>query len=86
MTCHCPGATATNFAATAGNDKSRLFRRRGVADAASVARQAYRAMHRGKVLAVHGALNRAVMESLRISPRALATSIAASLNRAVPGA
>ena len=81
VTCYCPGATATNFAAVAGNDKTRLFQRAGVADAKAVARQAYRAMQRGKVLEVHGALNLAVMEALRVSPRSLARSIAASLNR-----
>src|SRR5262249_6614918 len=43
----CPGATATEFAAVAGNDKSALFKS-GVADAASVARHGYRAMLAGK--------------------------------------
>jgi short-subunit dehydrogenase len=81
VTCHCPGATATNFAATSGNDKSRLFKRGAVADAPAVALHAYKAMQAGKVLAVHGAMNRAVVQSLRFSPRALVTKIAAALNR-----
>jgi short-subunit dehydrogenase len=81
VTCHCPGATATEFATTAGNDKTRLFQRKGVADAKSVALHAYRAMMAGKVLSVHGALNWMAMESLRVAPRSVARSIAASMNR-----
>jgi short-subunit dehydrogenase len=81
VTCHCPGATATNFAAAAGNDRSRLFQRGGVADAPTVARHAYRAMQAGKVLAIQGTLNRFLVQALRVSPRATATRIAAGLNR-----
>ena len=81
VTCHCPGATHTEFGAKAGNDKSRLFQRTGVAEAPEVARHAYRAMMNGETLAVHGMLNRIVMESIRFSPRSLARSVAAALNR-----
>jgi hypothetical protein len=80
VTAHCPGATATNFAATAGNEKSRLFRG-GAADAGDVARHAYRAMMSGRVLAIHGALNKMQIQSLRLSPRAVVRGIAARLNR-----
>ncbi|MBX3188108.1 MAG: SDR family oxidoreductase [Labilithrix sp.] len=81
VTCHCPGATKTEFAATAGNDKSRLFQRSGVADAKDVALHAYKAMMSGEILAVQGALNWIAFEALRFTPRALARSIAAGLNR-----
>jgi short-subunit dehydrogenase len=81
VTCHCPGATATEFAAVAGNDKSRLFQRGGVADPKSVAQHAYRAMMKGRVLSIHGALNWLGMESLRFAPRAVVRSVAASLNK-----
>ena len=81
VTCHCPGATATDFATTAGNDKSRLFQRSGVADPKSVATHAYRAMMNGDVLSVHGALNWLGVQGVRLAPRAVARSIAASLNR-----
>ncbi len=81
VTCHCPGATATEFAVTAGNDKSRLFQRPGVADAKSVAAHAYRAMMKGQVLAIHGTLNWMVMEAVRFAPRSLARAIASSLNK-----
>ena len=82
VTCHCPGATATDFAATAGNDKAPLFTGGRVATAHDVAVHAYRAMMNGEVLAVHGALNWLGTFSVRFSPRSVVTSIAAKLNRA----
>ena len=81
VTCHCPGATATEFSTISGNARSRLFQRGAVADARDVAQHAYRAMHKGRVLAIHGALNGLMMESLRFSPRSLVRKIAAGLNR-----
>jgi hypothetical protein len=80
-TCYCPGATKTEFASTAGNDKTRLFQRSGVAEAKDVALDAYRAMMKGHVLAVHGTLNWIGMQSLRLSPRSIVRSVAASMNR-----
>jgi hypothetical protein len=81
VTCHCPGATHTEFAARAGNAESRLFQRPGVATAPEVAGDAYRAMMKGRVLAVHGVLNWIVMQSVRFSPRAMVRSITANLNQ-----
>ncbi|HSP80281.1 MAG TPA: SDR family oxidoreductase [Myxococcaceae bacterium] len=83
VTTYCPGATQTEFAARAGNDKSRLFQRSGVAQAPEVAEDAYEAMMRGKVLAVHGVLNWLGMQSVRLAPRAAVRAIAASLNQRV---
>jgi len=81
VTAHCPGATATEFATRAGNDKTALFKS-GVARADEVAAHAYRATMRGQTLAIHGAKNWLMIESQRIAPRALVRSIAARLNRA----
>jgi short-subunit dehydrogenase len=81
VTCHCPGATKTEFASTAGNDKSKLFQRSGVADAKDVAMHAYRAMMDGQVLSVHGFMNKVGFHGLRITPRSVARGIAASLNK-----
>lgn len=80
VTCHCPGATATQFAGRAGNDSSRLFQRPGIAKAEDVAAHAYEAMMQGEVLSVHGLLNWVSMQSLRFSPRAVVRSLAAALN------
>jgi short-subunit dehydrogenase len=81
VTTYCPGATQTEFASRAGNEKTRLFQRSGVARAPEVAEDAYRAMMRGRGLAVHGVLNWLAMQSVRLSPRAAVRSIAASLNQ-----
>lgn len=81
VTCHCPGATKTEFAATAGNDKSKLFQRSGVADAKAVALHAYRAMMDGEILSVHGFMNKVGVHGLRITPRSVARGIAATLNK-----
>jgi short-subunit dehydrogenase len=78
-TVSCPGATATEFAMVAGNEKSRLFRM-GAASAQTVAAEAYKAMHAGKPMIVHGLKNKLVLQSLRVSPRAMILRIAALLN------
>lgn len=80
VTCHCPGATATEFSGRAGNDSSRLFQRPGIAKAPDVAAHAYEAMMQGEVVAVHGLLNWVAAQSVRFSPRALLRSVTAALN------
>jgi short-subunit dehydrogenase len=79
-TVSCPGATATEFAQVAGTDKSALFKS-GVADARTVARQAFTAMTKGKARVVHGFKNKAGVQALRVSPRAAVIAMAAKLNR-----
>ena len=78
-TVSCPGATATEFSGVAGNDRSLLFRL-GAASPASVARQGYRAMMKGKPMVVHGLRNKLTIQSLRLTPRALSRAVTASLN------
>lgn len=80
VTCSCPGATETEFARRAGNDKTRLFQRPGIAKADAVAADAYEAMLQGEVLVVHGLLNWVLTQSLRFSPRSVARAIAAAVN------
>ncbi|HEY1692800.1 MAG TPA: SDR family oxidoreductase [Polyangiaceae bacterium] len=79
-TVSCPGATATEFAQVAGNDKSALFKAK-VMNAREVAEDAYRAMMRGQPLAVAGFMNKVRIASLRFAPRGMARNLAASLNR-----
>ena len=80
VTAHCPGATASEFAATAGNDKSRLFQQGLVASSDEVAVDAYAAMMAGKVLAVHGWLNAITATSVRFFPRSWVRTLAAMAN------
>ena len=79
-TVSCPGATATEFAAVAGNDKSSLFES-GVMTAEEVAKDGYAAMMRGDALAVVGFKNKMRIASLRLAPRGLAAKTAAKLNQ-----
>ncbi len=74
VTVHCPGATATNFADTAGNAKSLLFKL-GAAPADKVARHAYRSMMKGKVVAIEGFMNRLAAFSVRFGPRAVVRKV-----------
>ena len=80
VTVSCPGPTLTEFGALSGVDKSRLFQL-GAASAESVARAAYRAMQRQRPMFVHGLLNFLLVQSLRLSPRALVRAITGLLNR-----
>lgn len=80
VTASCPGPTQTEFADVARNGESKLYRR-NVATAAGVAKHAYRAMLAGTVVAVPGLMNKLIVQSVRVSPRASLRSIAAGLNR-----
>lgn len=80
-TAHCPGATESEFAAAAGNDKSALFQKGAVAGTVEVARDAYQAMHQGKVVAVHGAMNAVGTFMTRFAPRKTLAAVAGKLNK-----
>jgi short-subunit dehydrogenase len=79
-TVSCPGATATEFAQVAGNDKTALFKS-GVMGARVVAEDAYRAMMRGRVVTIAGFMNKLKIASLRLAPRGMVRSMAAGLNK-----
>ena len=83
-TVSCPGATDTEFAGVAGTSKSLLFRL-GASSAPQVAREGYRAMMAGRSMIIHGLRNKLSIQSLRVSPRAVALKVAASLNRVSGG-
>ncbi len=69
MTCLCPGPVVTQFAKRANFNHSRLFQKNYAASAENVARYGYRAMMKGKTLAVHGFGNRAIAFANRFFPR-----------------
>ena len=75
VTCLCPGPTETGFASRAGNAKSRLFQWFRPMSAKSVAVVGYRALMKGKTLAIAGFMNRLLAESVRLSPRKIATEV-----------
>ena len=78
VSCLAPGATDTGFAAQAGTQGTRLFRR-GVMDAGRVAQAGHDSMRRGRTLVIPGFRNRVLAFSVRLSPRTLATRVAGHL-------
>jgi len=80
VTVSCPGATATEFAQVAGNDKTPLFKA-GAMGATEVAKHAYRAMMRGTRLVIPGLKNKLLIQSMRVSPSSVLLGVAGSLNR-----
>lgn len=79
VTASCPGPTATEFGSVARSDRTNLFRARA-ADAATVARHGYRAMLRGKVVAVPGFANKLTTLLVRVGSRAAVRRVAAWIN------
>ncbi len=75
VTCFCPGATHTGFAARAGTEKSRLFKKLGAMSAEKVALDGYRAVMEGRTLAISGTHNWLVAQSTRFAPRKMVTAI-----------
>ena len=66
MTALCPGVTKTGFQKSVGAGKPRLSK--NMADAAQVAAYGYRAMMKGKLLAVPGLLNNFILLVKRFLP------------------
>jgi len=75
VTCLCPGATATEFHKRANATGQRLLKF-GAMDARTVAEDGYRALMAGKPVVISGFKNWLLAQSIRFSPRRLATAIA----------
>lgn len=75
VTCLCPGATETGFAGRAGNDQSRLFKKLRPMEAKTVARAGYQGLLKGTTMVIPGWRNWLIAESVRFSPRKLATAV-----------
>jgi len=79
VTAFCPGPVHTEFARIAGNEDSVLFKL-GAAKADTVARDAYDAFMKRRVVFVPGTSNWLGVQLLRVSPRALVRKVAAWVN------
>jgi len=75
VTCFCPGATHTGFAARAGIETSRLFKQFGAKSAEKVALDGYHALMAGQTLTISGPHNWLIAQSTRFAPRQLVTAI-----------
>jgi short-subunit dehydrogenase len=72
----CPGPTATGFSARADMQDSGLFKGMlQVADARSVARAGYEGFRAGRRIVIPGLLNKVGAQSIRVTPRGLATRV-----------
>jgi uncharacterized protein len=69
VTALCPGATVTGFASRAAMEGSKLFRKKGLPDAASVAQAGYEGFRRGATVAIPGLKNKLLAQSVRFTPR-----------------
>lgn len=69
VTALCPGPTYTGFKKAAGLNDSMLFKRTKVATALDVANYGYRAMTKGKMIAVHGFTNSVIASAGKFFPR-----------------
>jgi uncharacterized protein len=76
VTAFCPGPTATGFQERSHLGNSRIMKRMKVMDARTVAEAGYRALMAGKPVAIPGALNKLLAQSVRFSPRSIVTKIA----------
>jgi short-subunit dehydrogenase len=79
VTALCPGPTITDFQRRAGVENSPLFQNNTMT-AESVARLGYRAMQRGKPIAITGSKNKLLALAVKFAPRSLATRVAGRLN------
>ena len=79
VTALCPGVTATGFQARARMADSGLIRL-GTQDARFVAEVGYRAMVKGKAVAIPGRLNRFLALLVRLSPRFAVRRVVRRLN------
>ncbi len=75
ITTLCPGATESGFVAAAGLEESRLVKGRKLPSSKAVAEYGYKAMMKGKTVAIHGTLNAFMAHSVGFFPRALIVKI-----------
>ncbi len=80
VTALCPGATESAFADVANVRDTKLFQRK-IPSSAAVAAYGYKAMMKGKTVAIHGTMNYMMAQSVRFAPRNTVTAIAAKIHK-----
>lgn len=76
VTALCPGATLSGFQAAASMQDSKLFEGDNFPTSREVAEYGYKAMMKGKTVAIHGLKNTILANSVRFAPRSLVVKIA----------
>ena len=75
ITTLCPGATESRFQAAAAMEESNLVKGKKLPTSKEVAEYGYKAMLKGKIVAIHGLKNWILANSVRFTPRALVVKI-----------
>jgi short-subunit dehydrogenase len=82
VTALCLGPTALGFQSVAKIEQTRMVKGRVLPTSEDVAKFGYKAMMKGKPVAIHGAMNSVLANSVRFIPRALITRIARKIQEA----
>lgn len=70
VTALCPGATESGFQSAAAMEESKLVKNKKLPSSKEVALYGHKAMMNGKVVAIHGFMNKLMAFSVRLTPRA----------------
>jgi len=84
VTCLCPGPVKTNFQQRANIGETNLLNGPLLVDVGEVARIGYEGMKKGRRIVIPGWKNRAVVESLRVSPRGMLPKMVRRLHEKKP--
>jgi short-subunit dehydrogenase len=76
VTALCPGATESGFQAASNMEESRLVKDRKLPTSKEVAEYGYKALMKGKAVAIPGMFNNLLVQSVRFTPRSLVVKIA----------
>ncbi|TAE31536.1 MAG: SDR family oxidoreductase [Candidatus Kapaibacterium sp.] len=80
VTALCPGPTESGFQSAAAMEDSKLVKGKKMPTSKDVAEYGYKAMMSGKVVAVHGAMNKLMAQSVRYTPRAVVRSLVRAMS------
>jgi short-subunit dehydrogenase len=75
VTTLCPGPTESGFQALAAMEESKIVKGKKMATSKEVAEYGFQAMMKGEQVAIHGFMNKLMVNSIRITPRSLALKI-----------
>lgn len=75
ITALCPGATESGFQAAAAMEESALVKGKKLPTSKEVAEYGYKAMLKGKTVAIHGVMNYIMANAIRFVPRSVAVAV-----------
>ncbi len=83
VTALCPGATESDFQNKADMQDSKLFKNKKLPTSLDVAIYGFKAMMKGKVVAIHGTKNYILANSVRFAPRSIILKVARFMQKKV---